>query len=306
MNGSLKKNICHFPPYALNRDIGDLDARKDRFIGGGLEYACRSWAKHLRFASRDDNDIGRIVKLLECFLKHHLLSWLEVLSIVGDMRCAVYSLRDVKGWFVAVSLNALLFILFLQNIILQVGSPDTNLLDIMKDSERFILRFFDVIGASACHLYHSALPWSPRSSLVRGLYQDQISTEVKKVNAIDDSWDASTRKIETQDSVDYMAFSHSDGFIAVSEIDQVEVFETLTGHRQATFTWLDNTYCQALAFSPDDALLTTGHSDGKIILWDLQTGGRVCSFEGYIDLVQSVAFSPCETMIASCSSDHTV
>jgi hypothetical protein len=109
MNESLKKNVCDLPPYTVNEDIDDLDARREKYIGNGLEYACRSWANHLRLASSDGDDVGRTVELVEYFFKHHLLSWLEVLSIVGDMRCAVYSLRDVKDWFVRVSVDALLF-----------------------------------------------------------------------------------------------------------------------------------------------------------------------------------------------------
>jgi len=108
MNSSLKKNICDLPPYAMNKDIDDLDSRREKYIGGSLEYACRSWAKHLRCASRDSEHIGQVVELLGYFLKHHLLSWLEVLSIAGDMRCAVNSVQDVKGWFIEVSLTMLM------------------------------------------------------------------------------------------------------------------------------------------------------------------------------------------------------
>ena len=107
MNSSLKKNICDLPPYAMNKDIDDLDSRREKYIGGSLEYACRSWAKHLRCASRDSEQIGQVVELLGYFLKHRLLSWLEVLSIAGDMRCAVNSIQDVKGWFIEVSLTML-------------------------------------------------------------------------------------------------------------------------------------------------------------------------------------------------------
>jgi hypothetical protein len=110
MNASLKKNICDVPPYVMNEDIDDLDARREKHIGGGLEYACRSWANHLRLASSGGNDVEHTVELVEYFFKHHLLSWLEVLSILGDMRCAVYSLRDVRGWFVHVSVAMLLVI----------------------------------------------------------------------------------------------------------------------------------------------------------------------------------------------------
>jgi hypothetical protein len=109
MNVSLKKNICGLPPYTMNKDIEDLDARREKYIGSGLEYACRSWAKHLQSASRDGDDVRHVVELLECFFKHHLLSWLEVLSIGGDMRCAIYSILDVRGWFTNVSLDTVLF-----------------------------------------------------------------------------------------------------------------------------------------------------------------------------------------------------
>jgi hypothetical protein len=94
----------------MNNDVGDLAARRENHIGGGLEYACRSWAKHLRLASSDGGDVGHVVELLGYFFNHHLLSWLEVLSIVGDVRCAVYSLRDVRSWFDHVSGNTLLFV----------------------------------------------------------------------------------------------------------------------------------------------------------------------------------------------------
>jgi hypothetical protein len=71
MKASLKKNICDVPPYVRNEDIDDLDARREKYIGSGLEYACRSWANHLRFASSDGDDVQHVVKLVEYFFKHH-------------------------------------------------------------------------------------------------------------------------------------------------------------------------------------------------------------------------------------------
>jgi len=182
-----------------------------------------------------------------------------------------------------------------------------NLLDMIQDSERFILRFFYPIEASSSHLYHSALPWSPISSLVRTLYQDQISTEAKMSNAIDDSWDASIRTIQTLNTVVHIAFSHKDDSIAVSEIGSVEIFETLTGHHRATLTSPEIAgMLWSLTFSPDDTLLASGHSDGIISVWDLQTGGLVCSLKGHTEAVKLVAFSPCGTIIVSCSDNKTV
>jgi hypothetical protein len=103
MNKALKKNICDLPAYSLNNEISDLLERREKYIGRGLEYACRSWARHLCMASRDGGDVQYVVELLETFFKHKLLAWLEALSVVGDLQCAVYSLRDVKSWLVEVS-----------------------------------------------------------------------------------------------------------------------------------------------------------------------------------------------------------
>jgi hypothetical protein len=103
MKTSLKKNICDAPRYVMNVDIEDLDERRGKCIGEGLEYACKSWANHLLLGSKDNDGVGRVVQLLKKFFSHNLLQWLKVLSIVGDLRCAVYSLQNVTTWLVDVS-----------------------------------------------------------------------------------------------------------------------------------------------------------------------------------------------------------
>jgi NACHT domain len=104
MNIRLKTNICQVPRYSMNAEVDDLDWRRKEYIGDGLEYGCRSWAKHLRLASRDGDNVRHVVESLKEFFDVHLLEWLEVLSIVGDLRCAVYSLHDVTAWLVDVSI----------------------------------------------------------------------------------------------------------------------------------------------------------------------------------------------------------
>jgi hypothetical protein len=115
MNRVLKRNICDLPAYAMNSEVCDLGERREKYIGSGLEYACRSWARHLGMASRDVEEVRYTIDLLETFLKHQLLSWLEVLSILGDLRCAVYTLRDVKAWLAEVSPSILLLSLVIQH-----------------------------------------------------------------------------------------------------------------------------------------------------------------------------------------------
>jgi hypothetical protein len=103
MKEKLKKNICGLPRYAMNREVEDLGERRKKHIGNGLEYACKSWARHLRITSRDCDGVRDILESLEMFFKHNLLPWLEVLSIIADLGSAVYTLRDVKAWLAEVS-----------------------------------------------------------------------------------------------------------------------------------------------------------------------------------------------------------
>jgi NACHT domain len=118
MNTSLKRNICELPQYAMNAEAHDLDERREKYIGDGLDYGCRSWAKHLLLASRDAENVRPVVESLKEFFYHHLLEWLEVLSIVGDLRCAVYSLHDVTSWLVDVSASAFFFISILIKLLI--------------------------------------------------------------------------------------------------------------------------------------------------------------------------------------------
>jgi len=293
MEKKLKRNICNLPRYAMNEDVRDLGKRREEYIGGGLEYACRSWAKHLRFSSHGGDNAEHVAKMLECFFKYNLLSWLEVMSIVGDVSRGIYLLHDVKAWLI------------------NVGLRDTNLFAIVNDSERFVLRFFDAIEESAPHIYDSALLWSPGSSLVRALYQDQIPQEVKLINGIEQSWDACTREVRTEFLLSIyhaqITFSHKDDLIAVTRDDFVEILEVMTGKRRATFrSQTENSLASSLSFSPDDTVLVVGYYGVCIDVWDSQTGSLVNRLEGHTDTVTSVAFSPEAAMVASCSEDHTI
>ena len=83
--------MCSIPDYALNFEVEDLPKRiADSGIHGALEYACRSWHKHLIVM---EHQTARVVSALHSFLEHKFLFWLEVLSILGSMSDAVSALN---------------------------------------------------------------------------------------------------------------------------------------------------------------------------------------------------------------------
>jgi hypothetical protein len=105
MNGSLKRNPCDIPRYAMNEDVEDLQERRKTHIGPVLEYACTFWTQHLLQAARSTETITKTLGLMETFMDQHFLSWLEVLSVAGTVRTAVYSFRDAKTWLNQVCLS---------------------------------------------------------------------------------------------------------------------------------------------------------------------------------------------------------
>jgi NACHT domain len=104
MHQTLKRNICELPRFAMNKDISDLPERCEKYIGAPLMYTCQFWANHLRLSNTAYDDPGaEIVKCVNRFFEESLLSWLEVLSIGGNLRVAIYSLHKVRSWLIDVS-----------------------------------------------------------------------------------------------------------------------------------------------------------------------------------------------------------
>ena len=100
MDRSLKKNMCSIPDYALNSEVEDLAERiQNSGIRGALEYACRSWYRHLVVTEHRTADV---VSALRLFLEGKFLFWLEVLSILGAVGDAARALNTTVKWLTEV------------------------------------------------------------------------------------------------------------------------------------------------------------------------------------------------------------
>ena len=96
MGKSLKKNMCSIPDYTLNSEVEDLLERIDKGgIHGALEYACRSWHKHLIITGHRTVDV---ISALHDFLEQKFLFWLEVLGVLGTAGSAVDALNVTMKW----------------------------------------------------------------------------------------------------------------------------------------------------------------------------------------------------------------
>jgi hypothetical protein len=93
MNQTLEKNMCKLPDRVINSEVNNLKGRANQYISKALEYACRSWHKHLV-----DKIPAGTLEILHQFLVEKFLFWLEVLSVLGAVREAVDALEVAAKW----------------------------------------------------------------------------------------------------------------------------------------------------------------------------------------------------------------
>ena len=94
MNRGLKQNMCKLPDGVLNSEVDDQRIEKN--IDHALQYACRSWHKHL--IGTASAHISKIAPALHRFLEGKFVFWLEVLSVLGAAREAVDALDVAARW----------------------------------------------------------------------------------------------------------------------------------------------------------------------------------------------------------------
>ena len=158
---------------------------------------------------------------------------------------------------------------------------------LVKDYFRFVITFFEVISASAPHIYHSALPLSPRQSTVRKLYEQYARPSARVVHGLSFSWEPIVATFGHHDFGLDFAWSPCTRFIAIagSNSSSISIVDAVTLKQLNTIEPPQGQRSRGLSFSPDSRLLTQ-FSDGKLTSWDLQTGVPV----GAIPFVDEVIF----------------
>ena len=132
--------------------------------------------------------------------------------------------------------------------------------------------FFDLISASAPHIYTSALLLSPHTSMVHEMYHQYKHPLARIVHGLSTSWEPVVATAYHKDPYTVAAWSPCNKFIAVFRSKVVEIRDAVTLTILGTFESSDSPSC--LGFSPDSRFLAQFDHQG-LITWDLQTGSSV-------------------------------
>ncbi len=102
-----------------------------------------------------------------------------------------------------------------------------------------------------------------------------------------------------------VAISPTNRIIAANFGKQVHLFDAKTSAHLRTLQPAHEAGVEALAFSPDGVTLASG-SLREVVLWNVATGKRRATVDGFADRVVSLDFSPDGTLLAAASGAPTV
>ena len=186
-------------------------------------------------------------------------------------------------------------------------------LDLVRDYSRFVITFLEVISRSAPHIYHSALPLSPQTSIIRELYKQYTRPLARVVRGLPSSWDPTILTSYSGVVAHNAIWSPCNRVIAAVGQGSVEIVDAATLSQLDTFVipsqYLGDRYWWP-SFSPDGHRLTL-IGRGELISWDLQTGGPLGAIpsglerDAYSDLTAfSSTYSEDGKVVATAYSAH--
>src|SRR6202035_2476509 len=280
MKENLRFNICRLESsYLRNSEISDLAERIATFIPSRLSYSCRFWVAHLCDAMSYDNEKD-IMKEINEFFHVNFLHWLEVMSLIREgsqlkaTLTALISLLEVS----AVCSKAIHHII---TNVLQTNCADVSstagVIAFVKDARKFTSVFVSIILESTPHIYLSALPFAPETSLVSQTYLHKFPRILRVEYGKVATWPAIENVFYGHKAaVTSVVFSPDGKRIASGSFDMtIRIWNAETGDLISAPFKGHNDGIGSVAFSPDGKHIASGSYDATIRIWDGETGDLV-------------------------------
>ncbi|EIN08621.1 hypothetical protein PUNSTDRAFT_134998 [Punctularia strigosozonata HHB-11173 SS5] len=253
MNNSLSFNMCKLDTsYLLNTDYPDMAERIQRGISPAMIYSSRHWAAHLRNAVLSPS----LMVLIDRFLREKALFWLEALSVLGSISLAVPALSTLFC------------------ILPTEWRVENDRGRLIEDLQCFTRCFAHAISNSAPHIYISALPFSPTSSVLASLYQQLFRRTFRISRGRDRDWLAVQSILKGHlKGVTSIAFTKDGKHLVSGSVDTtIRLWDADTGEAIGKPFTGHTKEVTSLAFSPDGRFVVSGSEDRTLRIWDPANG----------------------------------
>ncbi|KIO19917.1 hypothetical protein M407DRAFT_221873, partial [Tulasnella calospora MUT 4182] len=309
MARDLKQNICNLPDISMaNSEIKDSI---DDHISKGLRYCCRFWSTHLTagitWSETAATTTSLILTKFRVVSEDKLLSWLEVMSLIGAMTEAGSAAKQVYQWLL-VSTEC--------RIVLSSPCGTTSRDLLLHFSSRCCsVRSTSTLQPSLTPLwgqgdpltghsrYISSVAFSPDSKILASGSGDKTIRfwDVRTQTPLGDPLTGHNKWISSID------FSSDGKILATGSPDNtVRLWDAQTGVPLGDPSPSHSSMVASTASLPGNTALASSY-DNAVWSWDPQTGtplGDPLSVHG--GPIISVIFSPDSRALASGSSDNTV
>ncbi|KAK7676720.1 hypothetical protein QCA50_020296 [Cerrena zonata] len=287
MSTQLCFNICNFETSGqLNKEYPDLKERIEKHISPQLRYASMYWWYHLKRIQTWQEDVG---SALRSFSKEKLLSWLEVVSLVGS----VY--KTIRACDIAYTF---------------AEDTDSELATLWTNLRMFIDEYDKAISDSALHVYVSA-HCSPFTKIHN--WNPQPGT----VTQLTHNHDIFHRSLSHTTSCKHHLACSPDRLLLLSDCSSGSLWvqwkllqdnETAQSSAQLERPYPEDPHCRPLCITvSSDCRKVAGYFNNKdICIWDVGTS-RVefysRTLKGDIDM-RSLVFHPLDSdQLATLSSN---
>ncbi|KAI0031756.1 WD40-repeat-containing domain protein [Vararia minispora EC-137] len=284
LNQGLRFNIFGLDTsYQPNSKIPDLQDR----VSSSMFYAAGFLRDHIpvQVLHPFQNIENTLPSLVELFSKK-LLLWLELLSVLGFVSTAPSVLQRVEA-------------------LLPVKHDNTRVA--IQDAIRFVRRFAYPISQSAPHIYTSALPFTPATSVTRSFYS-LIFPHIPKISGVSRHWSRTQAVIATSSPVYAVSCSPDGRHLASGLVNSaIRIWDADTGEAIGSPFHGHSDTIRSIAYSHNGDYIVSGGDDGSVRIWDSITGKAACKpIQGHSGSVYTVLFSPDDKQVLSASSDCTL
>lgn len=187
---------------------------------------------------------------------------------------------------------------------------DEDLRLFLRDANSFVTSSHEIIEYNAAHIYLSALPFTPKDSLVRRTFLDLFtglpSIETYGIN--DHAGRCVMVVAETDWSVKSVTYSPDSKVLALSLNDNtVRLWDARSGVEICRLSTGTGEEIRSIAFTPDGHCLTAGTENGNAFRWDTRTGRLLFSLHHqHTNKITTVVLSSDGGKIASAFDNRTI